>query len=106
METTMTGKPRIGWIGAGLMGYGAALNILKRGYPLTILGHRNRQPIDDLVSRGAQEASDPEALAREVDLLFLCVPSAVEVEHLVYGRGIAEAARPGFVLVDCSTSDP
>jgi 3-hydroxyisobutyrate dehydrogenase-like beta-hydroxyacid dehydrogenase len=102
----MTSRPRIGWIGAGLMGHGAALNILSGGYPLTVLGHRNRQPVDDLVSRGAREASDPGELAREVDILFLCVPSAVEVDDLVNRRGILEAARPGFVLVDCSTSDP
>jgi 3-hydroxyisobutyrate dehydrogenase-like beta-hydroxyacid dehydrogenase len=102
----MTSKPRIGWIGAGLMGYGAARNILEGGYDLAVLGHRNRQPIDDLVRRGAREAVDPRALARDVDILFLCVPSAVEVEDLVYRRGIADEARPGFILVDCSTSDP
>ena len=46
-------KAKIGYIGVGLMGHGAAKNILAKGYPLTIMGHRNRAPVDDLVKRGA-----------------------------------------------------
>ena len=43
-------KDRIGFLGVGLMGHGAAKNILERGgYPLTVLGNRNREPVDDLV---------------------------------------------------------
>ncbi|MCB1497799.1 MAG: NAD(P)-dependent oxidoreductase, partial [Bauldia sp.] len=49
-------KPRVGYAGVGLMGHGAAKNILEAGYPLTVLGHRNREPVDDLVGRGAREA--------------------------------------------------
>ena len=48
-------KPRIGYIGVGLMGHGAAKNILQKGYPLTIMGHRNRAPVDDLIALGARE---------------------------------------------------
>jgi 3-hydroxyisobutyrate dehydrogenase-like beta-hydroxyacid dehydrogenase len=47
-------KQRIGYIGVGLMGHGAAKNMLQKGHPLTILGHRNRAPVDDLVGLGAQ----------------------------------------------------
>jgi 3-hydroxyisobutyrate dehydrogenase-like beta-hydroxyacid dehydrogenase len=49
---------RIGFIGVGLMGHGMAKNLVEKGCALTILGHRNRQPVDDLVSRGAKEAKD------------------------------------------------
>ena len=42
---------RVGYAGVGLMGHGAAGNILAKGFPLTILGHRNRVPVDDLVAR-------------------------------------------------------
>ena len=62
---TVTAKPRIGFIGVGLMGHGAARNILERGgYALTVLGHRNREPVDDLVRRGAREADNAAALER------------------------------------------
>jgi len=49
-------KPRIGLIGVGLMGHGIGKNLVEKGFPLTILGHRNRAPVEDLVARGAVEA--------------------------------------------------
>jgi 3-hydroxyisobutyrate dehydrogenase-like beta-hydroxyacid dehydrogenase len=100
-------KHRIGWYGVGLMGHGAAKNILAAGYPLTVLGHRNREPVEDLLRQGAEEAVDPADLAAKSDIVFLCLPSTVEVEAAVYGAGgFLDAARAGLVLVDCSTSDP
>lgn len=104
----MSDKPRIGYIGVGLMGHGAAKNIFERGgYSLTILAHRNRAPVDDLVRRGAVEATTPAAVAEASDIVFLCLPSAVEVEATVYGEnGLLAAMRPGMVLVDNTTNDP
>ncbi len=100
-------KHRIGYIGVGLMGHGAAGNILAQGYPLTVMGHRNRAPVDDLVARGASEQNTPAAVARECDVLFMCLPSTVEVEHAVYGeQGILEGARSGLIVVDSTTADP
>src|SRR5690606_10133593 len=80
-------KPRIGYIGVGLMGHGAAKNIVEKGYALTIMGHRNREPVDDLVARGAKEGRSGAELAQASDILFLCLPSSVEVETMVYGAG-------------------
>ena len=51
MTETRTAKQRIGLIGAGLMGHGIGRNILKHDYPLTVLVHRNRKPVEDLTSR-------------------------------------------------------
>ena len=34
-----------------------AKNIVEKGYPLTVTAHRNRAPVDDLLARGATEAS-------------------------------------------------
>ena len=104
----MTKTTRIGFIGVGLMGHGAALNIIEKGgYPLTVLGHRNRAPVEDLVRRGAIEASDPESLARTSDVVILCLPSSVEVEATVYGeRGLIGALEDGAIVIDTTTSDP
>ena len=49
----MSANPRIGIVGAGLMGHGIAKNLVEKGFPLVVRGHRNRAPIDDLVKRGA-----------------------------------------------------
>jgi 3-hydroxyisobutyrate dehydrogenase-like beta-hydroxyacid dehydrogenase len=104
----MSEQMRIGYAGVGLMGHGAAKNILEKGgHRLMVLGNRNRAPIEDLVGRGALEARSFGELARENDVVFLCLPSTVEVEAAVYGTdGILAAARPGFVLVDSTTADP
>ena len=42
-------KEKIGFIGLGLMGHGMAKNIVEKGFALTVVGHRNRAPVDDLV---------------------------------------------------------
>jgi glutamyl-tRNA reductase len=64
---------RIGLIGFGLMGHGIAKNLVEKGFALTILGHRNRQPVEDLVSRGAKEAKDVAGLVGGADVVVLCI---------------------------------
>ncbi len=98
---------QIGFIGLGLMGHGMAKNIAEKGYKLTVMGHRNRKPIDDMATRGATEAKSAKAVAAASDIVFICVTGSSEVEALVRGPdGIAAGARPGSIIVDCSTSDP
>jgi 3-hydroxyisobutyrate dehydrogenase-like beta-hydroxyacid dehydrogenase len=98
---------RIGLIGVGLMGHGAAASLLRGGYPLAIRGNRNRVPVDDLVQRGAREAASPADVAADSDVVILCLPSAAEVEPVVYGAdGLLAALRPGTTLIDTTTSDP
>jgi 3-hydroxyisobutyrate dehydrogenase-like beta-hydroxyacid dehydrogenase len=98
---------RVGFIGVGFMGHGMAKNLIEKGHPLTILGHRNRAPAEDLVKRGAKEAKTAEDLTRNSDVIFICVNGSPIVESLVRGStGIKAAARKGLLVVDCSTSDP
>lgn len=98
---------KVGFIGLGMMGHGMAKNILEKGFALTVLGHRNRGPVEDLVGRGAIEAPSPRELAERTDAVFLCVTGAPEVEALVLGQGgVIEGCRPGSIVVDCTTSQP
>ncbi|MGI9338787.1 MAG: NAD(P)-dependent oxidoreductase [Gammaproteobacteria bacterium] len=98
---------RIGFIGAGLMGHGMAMNIGKNGYPLAVIANKNRAPIEDLVSRGASEVKTLAQLAAESDIIFLCVSSSPQVEAIVLGEdGIAANGREGMVVVDTGTSAP
>ena len=46
---------RIGFIGAGYMGYGMAHNLIKNNYNLSVICNKNRNPIDKLVAQGAKE---------------------------------------------------
>ncbi|MGI9417188.1 MAG: NAD(P)-dependent oxidoreductase [Geminicoccaceae bacterium] len=98
---------KVGFIGVGLMGHGAAKNILDGGYALTVLGHRNRKPVDDLIGRGAREALSAAELAADVDILFTCVSdSRVMDEVILREKGVLQGARPGLVLVDMTTAEP
>ena len=98
---------RVGLIGVGLMGHGIGKNILEKGYPLTVMAHRNRAPIDDLVSKGAHEHNNPLAVAKECDLVILCVTGTPQIEQIMYGEyGLMGAVREGLVIADCSTAEP
>ena len=102
----MSSKERIGFIGVGLMGHGMAKNILEAGYHVTILANRNRVPVEDLLARGAAEATSAKALAEAVDIVFLCVTGSPQVISIINGEnGLAAAGEP-LLIVDCSTSDP
>ena len=97
----------VGFIGVGFMGQGMASNIVGKGYPLTVMGHRNRKPVEALVAAGATEAKTPKELAARSTIIFLCVTGSPQVEAVVKGEnGILAGAKPGTIVVDCSTSDP
>ena len=98
----------IGFIGAsGLMGHGMAKNLLARGHSVALTVHRNRERVADLLAAGATEAASPAALAAGSEIVFLCVTGTPQVEAAVTGTdGLLAGAKPGLVIVDCSTSEP
>ena len=106
-ETKPPEKLRIGFIGLGLMGHGMAKNVVTKGWPLTICVHRNRKPAEDLLAAGAKEVKTYAELARQSDIVFLCVTGTPQIEQIVYGdAGLLSAARDGLVIVDTSTAEP
>ncbi|MGV8952940.1 MAG: NAD(P)-dependent oxidoreductase [Cypionkella sp.] len=101
----MTKTPeKVGFVGLGLMGQGMAKNIVEKGYPLTVVAHRKRKAVDDLVTRGAVEAASMEDLARACDVVFLCLTGSPEVAAAV--AAMKPGLAKGALVVDCSTSDP
>jgi 3-hydroxyisobutyrate dehydrogenase-like beta-hydroxyacid dehydrogenase len=103
----MAEKQRIGLIGAGLMGHGIGKNIVTKGYSLTVLGHKNRQPIESLKSLGATEAQNAREVAAKSDIVFLCVTGSPQVEDVVYKKdGLLEGVHQGMIVADCSTAEP
>lgn len=107
MSDTSTAPETVGFIGLGHMGHGMAKNIVEKGYGLTVVAHRNREPVTDLIGRGAVEASSIGELAERSSVVFLCVTGSPEVEAAVRGpEGLLARLKPGSVVVDCSSSDP
>lgn len=94
----------VGFVGVGLMGHGMAKNILGAGFAVHVIAHRNREPVDDLVSLGAVEASSLEDLAKAASIIHICAPGSPQVEAIV--NEMLPHLNAGTVIVDCSTSDP
>ncbi len=100
-------KPRVGIIGVGLMGHGIARNVLKHGYSLTALEHPGNRPLDELLSLGAATHAEASQLARESDVVILCVTGSPQVEEVLTSEtGVLAGLNPGAVIVDCSTAIP
>jgi 3-hydroxyisobutyrate dehydrogenase-like beta-hydroxyacid dehydrogenase len=99
---------RIGFIGAsGMMGHGMAKNLRAKGHPLTLTVHRNRDRVADLLAAGATLATSPAEMARNSDIVFLCVTGSPQVEEAVTGpEGLLAGAAKGLVIVDTSTAEP
>lgn len=93
----------VGFIGLGRMGFGMAANLAKAGTPLTVFDAL-REPMDAVVAIGASAGANAADVARQVDRLFLCLPSEKEVDEVLFGeQGAVAAARDGLVIVDTTT---
>ena len=99
-------KPEVGFIGLGTMGKWMAFNLIKAGFPLKFFA-RKKAVIEETTRQGGQFVSSPRELAAQAAWLFLCLPETETVEETLFGSGgVAEAMKPGQVLVDCSTIHP
>ena len=75
-------KSKIGFIGAGYMGYGMAKNLIKK-FDVYVITHTNKKPIKKLVKEGATEVSSyKELFSQNLDCMMMCVtntPIAVNI---------------------------
>ena len=98
---------KIGLIGVGLMGHGIGKNILAKGFALNVMAHKNRAPVESLISLGAKEYASPAEIAKASDMIILCVTGTPQVEEAIYGaKGLSTALRDGLIIADCSTAEP
>ncbi|KAJ4458553.1 putative 2-hydroxy-3-oxopropionate reductase [Paratrimastix pyriformis] len=99
-------KPRLGWVGTGVMGRSMCGHCLRAGYEVTIF---NRTPakMAPLISMGARAASSPKEVAEHSDIIFSIVGFPRDVREVYFGeQGIMAGARSGSILVDCTTTEP
>lgn len=103
-------KPPVAMAGVGLMGHGIARNLVRHGYPLTVLEHAGNQPLDALKAEGVATTPDAAALAAQAEVVILCVTGTPQVEAVLFGEGdapgVLRSLRPGTVVIDCSTAIP
>jgi 3-hydroxyisobutyrate dehydrogenase-like beta-hydroxyacid dehydrogenase len=96
----------IGFIGLGTMGAPMAVNLLKKGYPLTVY-NRTPSKASPLMKLGANVVSSPSNVAKAVDVLFTNVSNDQALLDIFFGaEGIMEGIHPGLTVIDCSTVSP
>ncbi len=97
----------VGFIGLGFMGEGMATNLVTKGNALLVMANRRREAVERLIAKGATEVKTPAEMAQSAEVIFLCVTGSADVEAVIEGpEGILAGARPGLVVIDCSTSEP
>ncbi len=98
-------KPRIGYLGMGLMGSPMALRLLDGGYDVTVW-NRSPEKCAAAVAAGATQASTPAEVASQCDILLMCLMDAKAVEAVVFGdNGVVSVGAPPL-LADFSTLHP
>jgi len=99
-------KPKIGFIGVGIMGRHMASHLLEAGYQL-IAYDVVPEALDFVVSNGAEKGGSCKDVAARSDLIISMVPDSPDVEKAALGQdGIIETAREGLIYVDMSTIAP
>lgn len=100
-------KPRIGFIGLGLMGSAMVQRLQSLDYAVTVVAHRNRKPIEEAVARGAVEVKSAAEVAKNSDIVMLCVDTSAAVEAVMRGEGgVLEQLQKGSIVIDFGTSIP
>jgi 3-hydroxyisobutyrate dehydrogenase-like beta-hydroxyacid dehydrogenase len=95
---------RVGFVGLGTMGAPMARNLAKAGFELALATRTAGKAAALAGEIGAQACDSAEELARLCDVVVSCLPDSPEVEEVHLGeRGTIRGARPGAVIVDCST---
>ncbi|MEU5198647.1 2-hydroxy-3-oxopropionate reductase [Streptomyces scabiei] len=102
----MSNRPKVAWIGLGIMGSPMSENLVKAGYDVT--GHTLEQDkLDRLAAAGGTAAASVAEAVRDADVVITMVPASPQVEAVAYGPdGILENARPGTLLIDMSSITP
>ena len=99
-------KPKIGFIGLGIMGKPMAGHLIDAGYDL-VVHNSNRDAVDELVGKGAIEAHSGKEVAEQSDIVITMLPDSPDVESVALGEGgIIEGAHDGLIFVDMSTIAP
>jgi 3-hydroxyisobutyrate dehydrogenase len=97
---------RIGFAGLGTMGAAMATNLARSGAPLTVW-NRTAGKAGPLLELGAAEAGSAADLAAAVEVIVICLSDTPDVEAVLFGPdGLAQGARPGTLIIDCSTISP
>ena len=97
---------KIAFIGTGVMGKSMVMNLMKKGFEVTIYA-RNRQKVEDLISNGAIFCDTIESCVKNKDAIITIVGYPKDVEEVYFSQnGILNSASKNSYLIDMTTTSP
>ena len=99
-------KPKIGFIGLGIMGGPMAINLQAAGYSLHICDH-DQNTLEKLAEQGAVVIQSGQEVAKNADIVILMLPDTPHVETVLFGyEGVASGLSDEKLVIDMSSISP
>ncbi len=97
---------KVGVIGLGTMGMGAAMNLLRKGH--TVTGCELREETRAaFVKEGGAVVVSPDALPTDLEAIIVFVVNAAQTEAVLFGEhGCLARMKKGAVILCCATIAP
>ena len=100
----MTQRPRIGFVGIGIMGAPMVRRLLAKGWQVSVW---NLEPERYAQVPGAVVLDSPAAVRAASDIVIFCVLNGDAVEECCFGpHGLARSKSGASLLIDTSTINP
>lgn len=97
---------KVGFVGLGMMGRNAALNIARKGFRMVVYDVRP-EAVAPLVAKGATPAASPSDVLGQVDVVVTMVFGPNEIEAIVRGeKGFLSTDCTGKYWIDLTASSP
>jgi 2-hydroxy-3-oxopropionate reductase len=99
-------KPKIGFIGLGIMGGPMAINLQAAGYSLHICDH-DQNALEKVADQGAVVIQSGQEVAKNADIVILMLPDTPHVETVLFGyEGVASGLSCEKLVIDMSSISP
>jgi 3-hydroxyisobutyrate dehydrogenase-like beta-hydroxyacid dehydrogenase len=100
-------RPRVGFLGLGIMGARMAANLARAGYELTVWNRTAQRAQEWAAAHGGVVAEHPADVAAASDVAITMLVDGPQVERVLLGEhGVVEGAASGLLCVDMSTIGP
>jgi len=103
-EGKMGGKPKLGYLGLGLMGSQMTKRLIKNGYQVTGFDPDSNK-LNEAVANGVIAAASPVEVVRTSDIVQACVINTTALTGAIFGpAGIVEGDGADKIFLDHSTT--
>ncbi|MDH4441216.1 MAG: NAD(P)-dependent oxidoreductase [Rhizobium sp.] len=95
----------IALLGTGLMGAPMTRRLLAAGFPVTVW-NRDISKAEPLAENGATVAQSAADAVKDADVVITMLSDGNAVGHVLFSAGVADALKPGAVVIDMSSIAP